>query len=192
MIDRNALKVLKEVIIFGLLLSFTEILFPFLFRYLPDTSSSLDFPGLTGHFIATAVLLSWGLKRVANQLPKLHYGFLLLSAFGMLIMSYHFHYLYELLDYYVIHPVSPQPTGNDMEKVMDWIYSTAQNPAPSYNPFYYLFGASFYNILYALFGSTQSILWAFFFLITGNPAMPLWVSGVIFLYLKRKQKNNTE
>ncbi len=110
----------------------------------------------------------------------------------MLILNYHFHYLYELLDYYVIHPVSPKPTGNDMEKVMDWIYSAAQNPPPSYNPFYYLFGALFYNVLYAMFGPSQSVLWAFFFLITGNPTMPLWVSGVIFVYLRKRQQKKVE
>jgi hypothetical protein len=195
MMKQDTKLIWKNILMFGFLLAVLQILISAVFSsFFPRRIDSFPIEG--GFFLSSVInqslfigLLFLGLMRTAKQFSKPGYWWLVLIALGMLLVNYHFYFLYDLLDYYIIHQPATKPSGDDMEKLMAWVYEVNENPPPAYNPFNYLLGNFLINLYYAIF--SFNLGWMFYFSITGIPIVPLWVSGLA-LFFSRKKKNNAE
>jgi len=188
-------KILLEILLFGFLLAALQIIISLVFSCfytekttMEEANGELILLMLVNQLLFIGLLLL-GLVRVAKRFSKPGYWWLVLCAFGMLVVNYHFSYAYNLFDYYTIHQPPEKPSGDDMEKFMEWVYEVSKNPPPNYNLVIYLLGALFVNLYNAFF--RFNMVWVIYFLITGLPTMPLWVSGLALLY-SRKKKNKMQ
>jgi len=179
---------INNVLVFGVILAIVEISVFLIVTYLHygkslmvlATYSTIEF---WIWMIVRIGILFWALSRLSLKLEVFRFWKLALAAIGIMVLNYHLFYVYDVLDYYVIHE-PPHDTGSD---VLENMLSLMQyRPAPSYAPIQ-VFLLPLTDILFFIrYGEFVSLLSLLFF---GALTLPLWVSAVAFFIFRNKVRN---
>ncbi len=183
-------RILKSILLFGGILTVLNIAISLGLKKFHTgddqvelmASSTIDL--MYWDFIRIGVLV-WALIYVTHKLNELRYWKLVFTAIGLVILSYHLFYLYEVIDYYFINKPALETQSSRIELMVGLIEQNRESP-PFYAPIDHLTG---WQMIYG--GPTGALSFGrvVFVLLYGYLTMPFWLSAVVyFFFWKRKQK----
>ncbi len=181
--------ILKNILLFGLILTIADIIGLFIFKSL---YSSKDFHELAVNLriedwiwrIIRISVLFWALRQLTRKLEVFRYGKLVIAALGIVIVDYHLYFVYDMVDYYIIHEPPPDPGQDALQNILSLMQ---YRPKPEYTP-YRFFLLPLTDILFFIrYGEFTSL---FFLLLFGSITLPCWVSTVTFFIFRNKDRNN--
>lgn len=173
------ISLLKDLLLFSLLLFGVYLLNMTLMDML-NTHTSWESDSERGtrllvYYLVCATLLFWFLNRRKKDNHQIGYWKLLFFAALLFFIRYHFTFLFEVLDYYYIHPI----TRTDSLSLQ-----IAESLKPAYNPIREFIGsvtALIYLPVYRYF--FFDVIIGFIF---GSFMLPLWMPALVIFRFKRK------
>ena len=190
--DSKAL--INNVFVFGVILGIIEIIVYLGLNYLHSgkTAAALityDEVEFWMWMIIRIGVLFWALSRLSRKLEVFSFWKLALASIGIMVLNYHVFFVYDVLDYYVIH----EPPHDVSSNVLDNMLNLMQyRPAPSYSPIQVFLVPLTNCISFIRYGEFAALFNILFF---GALTLPLWVSAVVFFIFRNKnrsQKMETE
>jgi hypothetical protein len=115
---------------------------------------------------------------IAKKITNLKYWKIVLGLLGIIVLNYHFVYIYDAIDYYLIQDLNPKLEKKNLESMLSLISSTPS--PPNYAPVQHLicWQLLIYSPWYGVF----------LFLFYGSVARVFWISGILFFYFRFKRQ----
>lgn len=181
--------ILKNILVFGGILGAVNIILSIVLQQLHAGKSQGELTMLieTEFWLWELVrigVLVWSLFYITKKLEEFNYWKLVVNSIGIVFLTYHLFYLFDVIDYYVIHEPPVKTDTSALDKLLTLM---EYNPPPRYLPYQLFISPLIDDIPFLIRAGEYSQVLSM--LIFGVVTQPLWISTLMFFIFRKRERN---